>query len=317
MTSLARIPAGNYGAPIVLACAALLSSHPALAQLSQQGPNLAQEVPLPEGRRAAPVPSPDGRFLAFTGEDYRGLKLLDLETGQIRTLSHAEGAGFHASWSEGSHSIAFRTSSGAPTPKLRIVVAHPDGVTETASRLEDSLSLPVWRGDRLFFMTFRGGKATLKRAGPKPAGPETPPPLVSPDGRIWLGFEDSDAVEAVTPIGKIYSIAVLSPDGRQFVAECLDGHLYLGSGQDGKLEDLGVGSYPSFVRNGSALLFERASDNGQTLTPSGIFLMDLKTREVRAVTATPNCLDRRPQMSGDGHTIFYEEGGRIFTGWAP
>jgi hypothetical protein len=274
-------------------------------------------VGLPEGRWTAPIPSPDGRFLAFTEENYRGLRLLDLQSGKVTTLSEAPGAGFHPTWSPDSRSVAFRTSTGGSSPRLRIVVAHPDGTTETASRLEGSLSLPLWHGEELLFSRFEGETPSLQRVGPKDSLGSFAPPVASPEGHLWIPSLKSEGFTKASPRGKVFFLPVVSSDGKRFVAECLDGHLYLGSPDSERLEDLGPGSYPSFVREGSCLLIERTSDDGRGLTASDIFLMDLQTREVLAVTATADHLERRPRMAGDGHTLFFEDGGRIFRGWVP
>ena len=312
-----REPVRRHVALAVLAAAAalgLVAAEPAVPLALIRS---VEQVRLPEGPWTAPVPSPDGRFLAFTAEDYRGVKLLDLETGRIRILSEAQGAGFHAVWSGDSRSIAFRTSTGGTEPMLRIVVAHPDGTTETASRLERSISLPLWRDKELLFARFEGETPSLQRVGPREGTGPLVPPIASPSGRLWLPAPKGDSFASSPSPGKVFFLPVVSSDGKRFVTECLDGHLYLGSPDDEKLEDLGPGSYPSFVREDSALLFERTSDNGHSLTASDIFLMDLKTREVWAVTATADRVERRPRMAGDGHTIFFENGGRIFMGWVP
>lgn len=276
-----------------------------------------EEIPLPEGRWTAPAPSPDGRFLAFTSEGYRGLKLLEMDTGKVVTLSESRGAGFHASWSEDSRSIAFRTSTGGTSSRVRIVVAHPDGVAETASPLESSLSVPLWRGAQLIYAKFGEDLPSVHRVGPAGTMDRFVPPVASPDGRLWLPARRGEGFDAVRAAEKIFFLPALSADGTRFAVECLDGHLYLGSTPGRELEDLGPGSYPSFVRQDEVLLFERTVDDGHHLLGADIFMMDLKTREIRPVTATPDALERRPRMAGDGHTLFYESGGRIFRGWVP
>lgn len=296
---------------LLVATLSLASAPPTGTLTSVEG------VRLPEGRWAAPVPSPDGRFLTFTAVDFRWLEFLDLESGKVTTLSESRGAGFRAIWSEDSTSIAFRTSTGEPTPKLRIVVAHPDGTTETASKLERSLSLPVWQGSALVFARFDAETPVLQRVGPDGASAHPAPPVASPDGRLWLPAERGEGFRTSPSSDKVFFLPVPSPDGRRFVTECLDGHLYLGTMTGERLEDLGPGSYPSFVRGGTALLFERTTDDGHRITGSDLFLVDLKTREVEALTATPDRSERHPKMAGDGHTLYFEEDGRILKGWVP
>jgi hypothetical protein len=277
-----------------------------------------ERVALPGDQAAvAPLPSPDGRFLAFTAPNYQGIKLLEIGTGKVSTLSDAPGAGFRAHWSDDSRSLAFRTSTGGERPLFLIVVAHPDGVIETASALSRALSLPWWEEATARFWKMGGERPVLQEAGPAlEDGAATSVVATTPDGRLWRG-RDAKTIQAELVPGKVFYLPQLSPDKKSFVTECLDGHLYYGLVAGGPIEDLGPGSYPSFVRGGKALLFERTTDDGHEITASDIFLLDLETEKVSALTATPNRIERRPAMAGDGHTIFFDEGGKIFKGWVP
>lgn len=56
---------------------------------------------------AAPLPSPDGRFLAFTGPSFEGLWLLDLQAGNTFRLTDQKGAGFRPAWSPDGHTLCY------------------------------------------------------------------------------------------------------------------------------------------------------------------------------------------------------------------
>ncbi len=274
-------------------------------------------IPL-EGRWTAPVPSPDGTWLAFTADDYRGLQLLELSTGRVVTVSRAAGAGFHPLWSPDGERIAFRTAGDGAGAPLRIVVARTDGSTETASPVARSLSLPRWNGSELEFETFDGENPRPLRSGPdrEPRRADPSRPFVSPGGRIFFSNgRDVRAAELTGTDGKVFFLPVTSPDGRHFVVQCLDGHLYLGSEKDHRLEDLGPGSHPSFVRGGRAILFERTGDDGHRLTSGDLFLLDLASRNLEPLTDTPDRIERRPAATADGRTIFWEEDGVLRRGW--
>lgn len=301
--------------------AAIVTAGLALTLFGQTGRGLLLEMErLPiqgEDSKVAPLPSPDGRFLAFTAPDYKGLKLVELATGRVSTLNEAPGAGFRAKWSPDGSSLAFRSSTGGERPLFLIVVAHPDGVIETASALSRALSLPWWEEATLRFWKMGGERPVLQEAGPAlEDGAVTSLVAATPDGRLWRGGEAKTLQAELVP-GKVFCLPQLSPDDKRFVTESLDGHLYYGLVAGGPIEDLGPGSYPSFVRGGKALLFERTKDDGHEITASDIFLLDLETRKTSALTATPNRIERRPAMAGDGHTIFFDEGGKIFKGWLP
>ncbi len=273
----------------------------------------------PEVREAvAPLPSPDGRFLAFTAPDFRGLWLLDLATSQVRTLSEAPGAGFKARWAPDGSALAFRTATGGDRPLLRIVVAHPDGVTETATPLLRELSLPWWEGRTLRFFRLDGGRPAPAAAGPASRTAAAPLVAASPDGRLWR--EGPEGLRAEEFPGKVFFLPLLSPDGAAFVVQCLDGHLYLGQSAGGPLRDLGPGSSPSFVREGEALLFERTADDGHALTGSDLYWLSLlpePAKEAVALTATPDRTERQPALGPDGRTVYFAADGILYAGVLP
>jgi len=268
-------------------------------------------VPL-EGSWAAPLPSPDGRYLAFTTPAFSGLYLLDLQSGQVTQLTDLQGAGFRPAWSPDSRSLAFRGTVGR---KHLIVVAHPDGVKEVASPLLDSISLPFWRGLELCYFVIQEDTPVLRRVGPSTQS--EPLPAVNPSGRLSIWHPEGKAAQVAAESGKTFFLPVLSEDGNLFVVQCLDGHLYLGSTEGGPLKDLGPGSSASFVRRDTAILFERSADDGHIITECDLHLLDLATLDVTAVTATKDRIERHPAMTGDGHTIYFDADGIIYQGWVP
>jgi hypothetical protein len=270
-----------------------------------------EEVPIPlPGRFTSPVPSPDGEWLAFAPEGYRGLHLLELSSGKVVTLSRAAGSGFRPAWSADGKSVAFRTKIDAVGGGLRIVVGHLDGSTETASPILPSISLPRWNGDELLFERFDGASPETARVGPGSKRVLPPPfPVATPEGRLLL------AGKLLGDPEKVYFLPVVSADGERFVVECLDGHLYLGRTGGERLEELGIGSHPSFVGGGEAILFERTGDDGHALTSGDLWLLDLASRKAEALTDSADRIERRPASGGDGKTIWWEEDGKIFRGW--
>lgn len=281
---------------------------------SSAGPALAaRPLPVPgPGPWTAPVPSPDGRWLAFTKGDYRGIYLLELESGKTIQLSDDPGAGYRFAWAPDSSGLAFRKNAG--TSRLAIVFVHTDGTEESASALLPALSTPVFVGSDLVFFRFDEGGPVEMRRGPGARSGSTPVPAVTPDGRLWLG-DSRGALKQRGSDPRVFYNPILSPDGGRFVVECLDGHLYMGATGTRELKDLGAGAYPSFVRRG--LLFERSSDDGHRLTAGDLYLLDLETDALEPLTATPDLIERRPALTSDGSTIFFEESGRIFEGRLP
>jgi Tol biopolymer transport system component len=264
----------------------------------------------------APVPSPDGRWLAFTTSDYRGIYLQDLGSRQITRLNDEPGAGYRFAWAPDSSGLAYRKRSGPS--RLSIVFVHTDGTEESASALLPSVSTPFFVGSDLVFFRFDESGPVEMRSGPTATAQGGPPSpvAVTPHGRLWL--QDSrGAWRERESDPRVYYNPILTQDRRRFVVECLDGHMYMGeAGKDG-LRDLGPGSYPSFVTFDRSLLFERTSDNGHQLTAGDLYLMDLESGAVTPLTETPDVIERRPAMSSDGQAVFFEASGNLYEGIFP
>jgi len=286
------------------------------AQEAASGPSLsARPLVIPgQGPWTAPVPSPDGRWLAYTSGNHRGIHLLELETGTTIRLSDDPGAGYRFVWAPDSSGLAYRKRVGPS--RLAIVFVHTDGLEESASPLLPSLSTPIFLGSELVFFRYDGGKPVEMRRGTNLRTGDSSIPATTPDGRLWLG-DLKGLLSEQTGDPRVFYSPVLSPDGESFVVECLDGHLYLGS-TDGKvLRDLGAGSYPSFVHDGREVLFERTADDGHQLTAGDLYLLDLETGVLTVLTRTPDAIERRPALAPDSRTIYIEESGRLFEGRLP
>jgi len=63
-----------------------------------------------EGVCKMPELSPDGRYIAYTGERNQGIKIQNLETSEVTVISDALGAGWGYSWSPDSRMIIARES---------------------------------------------------------------------------------------------------------------------------------------------------------------------------------------------------------------
>jgi Tol biopolymer transport system component len=286
------------------------------AQEAASGPSLsARLVPIPgPGPWTVPMPSPDGRWLAFTKGDCEGIYLFEFESGKTIQLNDEPGAGYRFAWSPDSSGLAYRKRMGPS--RLAIVFAHTSGVEESVSALLPSLSTPFFEGSELVFFRFEEGRPVKMRRGPGEKAGHSSVPVASPEGRLWLEDERGILREQAKDARVFYNL-LLSPGGVRFVVECLDGHLYAGNTGANELKDLGAGSYPSFVHGGRSLLFERTADDGHRLTGGDLYLLDLDSGDVSALTQTSDRIERRPALASDGSTVYFEESGGLYEGRLP
>jgi hypothetical protein len=175
------------------------------------GPSLgALPLPVPgAGPWTAPVPSPDGRWLAYTRGDYRGIHLMDLTDGTTLQLNDHPGAGVRFAWAPDSSGLACRKRMGPS--RLAVVFVRLDGTEEVASPLLPSLSTPFFAGSDLVFFRFEGERPVEMRRGPGARAGTVPLPAASPDGRLWVGGGGPD-LRVRNDDPRVFYNPVLSPD---------------------------------------------------------------------------------------------------------
>ncbi len=267
-----------------------------------------------EGAQISPAPSPSGKFLAFTGDNFKGIALFSLDDGKVTQLTNIEGAGFGFEWAPGEDLLAFRGSLGKINKKLFIGVGHPDGTVEVSSALSENLSLPAWKDGLLFFADWKSG-SPLKFSGPGDGMGFTGIKIPHPSGKVFSFDREMKISKNESLDERVFFMFRYSQDGKAYLLHCLDGHIYLGREGSDELKDIGEGSSARFARNGSCIIYERTADDGHRIVASDIYLFSIASGMTFRLTDTPDKMEMRPSMAEDGHTVFFDLDGRIMRGW--
>ncbi len=257
----------------LVALAALAASSSALADAAS--PWLGQPRVVLAGEASAPLLSPDGQRIAFGGPELRGLYVVEIADGRIRTISSRARAGYQPSWTRDGSGLALRLQdrpfSGEP-----LELHDLDGRFHGPRRLHRSVQV-IQDGDR-----------------------------------VWL--QRGKARQLLAPATEKFFAPQLSPDGKLVLLQGLATGLYLYRLADGVYVRLGQGDHPSFSADGRWLVFDRSSDDGQQLTGSEILRTDLHHPRFRTVqlTDTPGTLEQYPSLSADGHRLAYQADGALW-----
>ncbi len=102
-----------------------------------------------KGVYTMPRLSPDGRFIAYSGERNQGIKIEDLETREVTVISDAPGAGWGYSWSPDSKNIIARESlkdkKGNKFSEIVLYnIASTQRIVLYTQKSTEHLSLPVF-----------------------------------------------------------------------------------------------------------------------------------------------------------------------------
>ncbi len=260
-----------------------------------------------------PVWSPDGNFIAMSGNNHNSIHLLDVQTGQIRQLVEADRSGYGFSWSADSEHILYRHS----TTTDRIVqhapaIVNVDGgqpriVGEGSMRMP---ALPVWSADATSVITSDGQRL---KSVPSDVVLEaakltsTLPSFALLNQGSALMMLGSGGELRLDPIpGSEYINAALSPDGNKVVFEVLGGGLHVLDTVSGSITDLGSGNRPVWSPLGNRIAFMVAEDDGYTYTSSDIYLINADGSGRRKLSTTTSLMEMNPTWSPDGTRIAFD-----------
>ncbi len=297
---------------VVLSAAILLalSAAPAAAQPNVTGSAEA----LTDGDEffTAPAWSPDGSRLAFSAARYEGIYVLDLETGTVRTVTDAPGAGFGFEWApDGSRILAREAQFDGPRRFDAVTVFDPEGgsperLTEFRT---DMPALPTWDASGANVVLYANNELEVFAVRDDiEIGKRSPVAVITAAGGLARIDAESRSVE---PFELLQENQVLnpaaSPDGGRIAFEVMGGNLHV-AGTDGSgLIDLGPGHRPAWSPDGEWIVFMRTQDDGHTFTESDLYAVRHDGSNLVRLTATPNRLEMNPAWSPDGSRIAYDD----------
>jgi Tol biopolymer transport system component len=289
-----------------------------------------------EGWESRPLPSPDGRWIAFQAADNfrRGVYLMETDGSGRRLLVEGE----QASWAPDSRSLAFEDDHGR--------IAAVDVETGTVRPLAEG-GLPAWspdgrliaflRGPRLHVVDVGGGEVRPVAAGMVVSGVAAFPPAWSPDGArlVFAGGEDDGngsarsseiqvirvadgTVTSLTTRGGAKSGPRWSPDGRTIVfsenarTEPKTELVVVGADGSGRrlLTRGGRFTYdlnPAWSPDGAWVAFTRG--RAETFA-TDVMVVRRDGSGLRRLTQPRSGLSpyESPAWSRDGRTVFYARG---------
>jgi Tol biopolymer transport system component len=260
-----------------------------------------------------PVWSPDGNFIAMSGNNNNSIHVLHLQTGEMSLLVEADRSGYGFSWSADSRHILYRHSVTSDR-----IVQHAPAIVDLDGRQprivgEASIrmpALPVWSHDASTIYTSDGQRlssvpsdvvldaAKLTSTLPNHA-------LLNQGSALMLLGGDGE--RRMDPIpGSEYINAALSPDGARVVFEVLGGGMYIMDIASGSITDLGSGNRPVWSPAGDRIAFMVAEDDGYTYTSSDIYLINADGSGRRKLSTTPSRMEMNPRRSPDGTRIVFD-----------
>lgn len=226
-----------------------------------------------EGDFMNPRWSPDGLEVMFTRAGHSGVFVKSLRGGKVRMITDMEGVGFNAHYND-EGDIVVKLETGETQ------VFKPDGtpVEGVSPDPAKGAAGAFTKDDALYYRPGAGAPAVM----------------ISDGNDRYYG-------------GKV------SPDGQHIVYNGLMTGLFIKrTDGTGDAVSLGEGYSPSWLPDGSGIVYNLSVDDGHNLIASDLYLASVDGKEISNLTNSPEVIELNPSVGPGGGEVAYEVDGVVW-----
>ncbi len=264
-----------------------------------------------------PLWSPDGKFLAFTSANYRGILIWDAAGGEIREINDEIGAGFGMSWGKNGTQLLARVAQYRGFRRYSAVRIFnlTENKTLTVVPFQKSLpDLPRWTAQGNVYYADRKAVrevAVSRRKGPQTAASRAHTLFVIQRRALAKQSGVNGNISQVEKFaGKRIINLSWSPDFTKIVFEAVGGNMFIMTADGEDIVDLGPGDRPGWSPDSQAITFMVSTDNGHHFTASDIFIINADGSGRSRITHTDDVLEMNPAWGPAGKSLVYDVPGQ-------
>jgi Tol biopolymer transport system component len=282
-----------------------------------------------ENYYCSPIFSPDGKKIAFTNLNSKGLFIENVLNKTQKKISDDDGAGFRFSWSPDSKKIVYlsrKAINGVPDFTIKLLDIETGKLTDlTVGGI--GASMPAFTASKDVIYSYKG-TLIKRRIINGTIGKEeiivenVPANIIIPSPKNdKLVIEDDNGIKIIDIDGKnkknvikngendFACDAKFSLDGRNVMyANTVGnkGHLFVYVIKSGNITDLGEGINGQWLPDGR-IIYCIASDNGRIITSSDLYTINSDGTDKIKITNTLNLIEIQPTLSPDYNSIVFRD----------
>jgi len=268
-----------------------------------------------EGNCSHPQWSPNGNYISFTGNDYKGIFMMHKDSLNIRTLNNDLGAGYKYAWALDNTHIAYRGTRFVNNKREQFIgVINIKTNADTNLVFHNRLQPPVWQyletGKKVLYVfnneiicsdefnyeaeefSFYAHIPNINIAFFYNQGAMS---------LIDLKLKNTENTQKIEGMD-----AVIAPDKDKFVFS-RDGQLVLSSFSKSDEIILDDGRYPSWSPDSKKIVYQKTSDDGYSITTSDLYIFDITALKKYTLTETEDFLEANPSWSPSGNEILFND----------
>jgi Tol biopolymer transport system component len=291
-----------------------------------------------ENYYSTPSFSPDGKKIAITNLNFKGIIVEDIADGTKKKITEDEGAGFRYSWSPDSKAITYLSRKNINGEAINIIkiVEIDNGKAFDLTSPGIGASMPTFTQSNEVIYSFKGTLIKRKWSNGTIGNEEiiaenVPANIIIPSPKNdKLVIEDDNGIKIIDIDGKNKKTLVkngennfacdakVSLDGSKVLyANTVGskGHLFVYEINNEKITDLGEGIFGQWLLDGR-IIYCITMDDGNVNTASELYIINIDGTGKKKITDTPNQIEIQPTVSSDCKSIVFrdDKSGIIYIG---
>lgn len=263
-----------------------------------------------------PVFSPDGSGIFYTGESFKGICFVDLNSGAQKTITEDQGAGYGFKVGAEGKYVYYRSDRYINGRKFSSLFENKlsKGISVEIVKNKRDLSVPLAEINGSLVYSLMKQVRTFTNPGQSSRNSiQTIKPFAYIDN-CTINLYDNGNVKNLEPLGQgNYIWPSVSPDGTKLLFTVAGKGTYV-SDLNGKiLAELGYANYPSWSPDGKWIAYMVDKDDGMSVTSSDIYAASADGKTKVKLTSTDKIHEMYPSWGPDGKSIVCNSyDGRIF-----